>query len=69
MDSICMCGSQRSYPHSWDCPWPNFNGTDRRDQDWLIDRDKLRVVYQKAGMATHGRAGWYYGRPLHPAAR
>jgi hypothetical protein len=62
MEAICLCGSQRGYPHGWDCPWPNFNGCERRDFDWLQDRDRLRESYRKAGRATHGLCGWQYGQ-------
>ena len=69
MDSICLCGRQRSYPHAWDCPWPNFSGSERRDVDWMVDRDKLRESYWKAGLATRTASGWYYGHPMQKAAR
>lgn len=40
--SICMCGSQAGYPHSFYCPRPLFRGTTAEEAKWqqVYDENK-----------------------------
>ncbi len=41
--NTCYCGSQASYPHSHDCPYPLFRASEREEDKWLQARADLRA--------------------------
>ena len=40
--NICMCGTQASYPHAPDCPYPLFRGSQADQKAWESARQQLR---------------------------
>jgi len=39
--NMCMCGAISDYPHKWDCPFPYFGHSEKKQQEWIDARDKL----------------------------
>lgn len=39
---ICLCGTQPSYPHTWDCPFPYFGHASRLIEQWELERKRTQ---------------------------
>ena len=44
MQQFCCCGAQPGYPHAPDCPFPYFGRDPKREDEWIVARERLQEV-------------------------